>query len=557
MKRYLNKKRIYKVLIIFILIFSVLILRIYKFQYLDRDKFAVMADAQYAYKEPIWENKFKLLDTNGKDLLKYKDKYYAVIVPQSFEDNEKEEEKVLSILYTLKNYNKDYDLAESNVTKSGKLYYEIDKNTYEKLMKMKKLKGFYVYKTSVVDKDYNNRKEHWKLENMLLNPYKKDGKTFKNKDSLEYKIYDKTKDNDIDKIVYNKDLNGQIMSNEIEKASKSVNPKLTLDSNIQDKIRKVLENKKYKKYSQIGVALMESDTGKISGMAQKDETLPNVIIGASSKNGFPPGSIFKVIVEEAALENDVITEDDKFYCKGQFEKNHEGCHGNLNYKDAFTVSCNDIFSQIGRKVGFGNIDDIMKRQDLFGKVLNLNYEQKGSFQLSNNKKPSLEDGTLSLISFGQLMRMTPIEALSMVNVVVNNGVYTKPYLLESYVDNNNKTLQTEKTIKKKIIDKDNAINIKDQMIDVVKKGTGKLAYNKNILIGGKTGSTERTEKDGKGKIKSKSDGWFIGFFENNGKTYSMVVFVPNIDSEKESAGNTAVPIFYDIVKELNKGEILK
>lgn len=101
------------------------------------------------------------------------------------------------------------------------------------------------------------------------------------------------------------------------------------------------------------------------------------------------------------------------------------------------------------------------------------------------RKPNLSDGTLSLVSFGQLIRITPIEAVSMVSTVVNNGVYVKPYVLESFVDDKNNTIEEFNTTKEQIIGTYSANSLKDQMKEVVKRGTAALAYDSSIEIGGK------------------------------------------------------------------------
>ncbi|WP_353505354.1 penicillin-binding transpeptidase domain-containing protein [Clostridium sp. Marseille-Q2269] len=556
--RYKEKKRTYKVLILFIFIFLFLIYRMAKFQIFDAEKLTNMAESQYAYEEEIKDNKYTLLDTNGNDLLKYKEKYYAVLVPSAFKDNkeEKDEEKLLTIMYILRNYNEKYDITQNqSIDNSGKNYYEIDKITYDKLNRVKGVKGFYTYKKQQIDNNINDKKEYWKLENMLLDPYKNDQKTFKNKDSLEFKIYNKVKNNNIPKIVYKKDLQGEIISQKIEEPKSNINPKLTLDSEVQDSVRKVLSKKEYNDFKQVGVILSEAESGKIRAMIQKDDTLPNVNIGATTQNGFPPGSIFKIITEEAALENNKISLNDSFKCTGEFENNKKGTHGSFTTKDAFVVSCNDIFSQIGQKAGFESINNMVKSHGLYDKVLGLHYEQKGSLQMEKGEKPNLSDGTLSLVSFGQLIRITPIEAVSMVSTVVNNGVYSRPYILESFVDDKNNVLEQFNNTKKQIIDSSSANILKEQMKEVVKRGTATLAYDANIEIGGKTGTNERKEVNSKGKMEPLSDAWFVGFFKANNKYYTMVVFIPKIKTEGESAGTTAVPIFYDIVKEIKDSKL--
>ncbi|KOR25801.1 penicillin-binding transpeptidase domain-containing protein [Clostridium sp. L74] len=551
--RYIEKKRSYKILLVFMFIFLFLIYRMVKFQIFDAEKLTTMAESQYAYEEEIKDNKYKLLDSKGNDLLKYKDKYYAVLVPSAFKDNkeEKDEEKLLTIMYILRNYNEKYDITKNQaIDNSGKNYYEIDKITYEKLKEIKGVKGFYAYKKQEVDKNMNDKKESWKLENMLLNPYKNDQKTFKNKESLEMKIYNKVKDNKSPKIMYKKDLDGVIISEKTKESKSNINPKLTLDSEFQDSIRKILNKKEYKEFGQVGIILSEADSGKIRAMVQKDETLPNTNIGAATQNGFPPGSILKIITEEAALENNKVSLNDRFKCTGEFENNKKGTHGSLSTKEAFIVSCNDIFSQIGRKTGFDNINNIIKKHGLYSKVLDLHYEQQGAIQVEKGEKPNLSDGTLSLVSFGQLIRITPIEAISMVNTVVNNGVYVKPYVLEAFVDDKNNTVEEFNTIKEQIIGTYSANSLKEQMKEVVKRGTGTLTYDPNIEIGGKTGTNERQEVNAEGKTEKLSDAWFVGFFKKDNKYYTMVVFIPTIKTEGESAGTTAVPIFYDIVKEI-------
>ncbi|KRU24135.1 penicillin-binding protein [Clostridium sporogenes] len=551
--RYKEKKKAYKLLTLFMVIFLFLIYRMVKFQIFDAEKLTTMAESQYAYEEDTKDNKYKLLDTKGNDLLKYKEKYYAVLVPSAFKDNkeEKDEEKLLTIMYILRNYNEKYDITKNQtIDNSGKNYYEIDKITYEKLKDIKGVKGFYTYKKQEVDKNINDKKEAWKLENMLLNPYKNDQKTFKDKESLEMRIYNRVKDNKTSKIIYKKDLQGEIISKETEEPKSNINPKLTLDSKVQDSIRKILNKKEYKAFNQVGVILSESESGKIRAMVQKDETLPNINIGAATQNGFPPGSIFKIITEEAALENNKVSLKDSFKCTGEFESNKKGTHGSFSTKEAFIVSCNDIFSQIGRKAGFENIDNMVKKHGLYSKVLDLHYEQQGAIQTEKGEKPNLSDGTLSLVSFGQLIRITPIEAVSMVSTVVNNGVYVKPYVLESFVDDKNNTIEEFNTTKEQIIGTYSANSLKEQMKEVVKRGTAALAYDSSIEIGGKTGTNERQEVNDKGKMEHLSDAWFVGFFKSNNKYYTMVVFIPKIKTKGESAGTTSVPIFYDIVKEI-------
>lgn len=541
--RTLLRKRQNILFSIFIIIFGFLYWRIVKFQYINSNELSVMADSQYSYREDITDARFSLFDYKGKQLLDFNKKYYAAISPEIFSrDNlDKNSDEILTLMYVLRNYNSDYDLSKLGALNSSqKLYYEIDEDTYNKLKELKGVKGLYTYTYSST-----NKEGVWKIENMLVNPRRTDNNSLKSSDSLEMQIYNKTKENKKPQIVFNRDVNGNITDEKTELPQNNINLRLTVDKNIEEKVKEILNSDKNKDYSQIGVVMMEADTGKIRALVQKDDSKPNVNLGVATNNGFFAGSIFKIIVEEAGLDRKSISVVDNFTCRGLYEKANEGKHGTLTSEQALIVSCNDIFAQIGNKVGFNNFYDNAKSQGLLEKVLGLDSEKNGNFEV---KDPKSSDGSLGIASIGQSIRITPIEAVSIANTVVNNGVYVKPYIVDAYVDDNNKDIEVLNTEQHQAIEKNTANIMKNQMIKVVRQGTAQAAFLSNIEVGGKTGSTQRIEiSTQSGKAEEHSDGWFTGFFKFQGKYYSMVVFIQDIDKNKDSGGSTAAPIFKDIV----------
>ena len=181
------------------------------------------------------------------------------------------------------------------------------------------------------------------------------------------------------------------------------------------------------------------------------------------------------------------------------------------------------------------------------KVLGFDSEKSGNFEVKDAK---YSDGSLGIASIGQSIRITPIEGISIANTVVNNGTYIKPQIIDAYVDDSNNEVETLKTEQRPVIEKSTANIMKKQMINVVKQGTAQAAHMDSIEIGGKTGTTQRIEiSKPSGKSEEHSDGWFVGFFKVNEKYYSMVVFVQDIDKDKDSGGNTPAPIFKDIVNQ--------
>jgi cell division protein FtsI/penicillin-binding protein 2 len=542
------QRRIWTIMIILIFLFCFLIWRSIYNMYLQGPSRKAMADAQYRIDES-YGLLYNLIDCKGRDLLDYVVNYYAVIDPVDYlrfnEYTSKYDLEALTI--TLRNYNSNYDLEKIKNTGSfEKIKYKIDEDTYDKLKDIKEVKGFYTYPATEVIRD-----KPWKVENLLSNPkYYKDridtvtkkqvsDLLFKSDDSLEMQIYNKTKNNEYTKIRFNKGINGEISKGSIIQPKSNTNVKLTLDKEIQDKVESILHEKKY---DQVGVVLMESETGKIRAMAQKDDNAYNANIGIPTTNGFFAGSIFKVIVDEAGIDmnlidnNKIYTVDDKIFPGG-----HE-ILGKYTLTEALSYSSNNIFAQLGMKVGYQNIYKYAQKQGVGSKVLNLHYEQSGKFEMD-----STESGDISLLSIGLKVRMTPLQAISVSNTIINKGKYVQPSIIESYIKDNNEILKNTTFKTNSILEEKTAETVKLHMIDVVNKGTGKQAYIKGMGIGGKTGTSEYNEKG-----KKYSDGWFVGFFNLHGKNYSMVVFVKNIDLVNEEGGNTAAPIFKEIVNAINR-----
>ncbi len=537
------RKRQYIIFGIFVAIIILLYVRIVKFQYFKSDKLSVIANSQYSYREDITDTNFMLLDCMGKQLIDYKKKYYVVISPDIFTKNnlDTNSDRILTLMYILRNYNKEYDLSNiSNSSSSQKLYYEIDENTYNKIKDIKDVKGVYSYSYSSANKEGT-----WKIENLLMSNKKTDSNDLKSTDSLEMKIFNKTKNNKKPQIVVNRDINGKIVEEKTEMPKENLNIRLTVDKRIEDKIKEILNSDNNKDLSQIGVILMEANTGKIKALVQKNDSQPNINLGAATNHGFFPGSIFKVIVEEAGLDRKTLSLNDKFTCRGFYEEENHGQHGTLNPEEALIVSCNDVFAQIGNKVGFNNFYDNAKSQGLFQKILGLDCEKEGVCEV---KDPKYSDGSLGIAAIGQNIRITPIEAISIANTVANQGVYVKPRILDAYVDDNNKEVENLVSEQHPAIEKSTANVIRNQMMEVVKKGTGQAAAINNMDVGGKTGSTQRVEASNSlGKLEDHSDGWFVGFFKYKEKYYSMIIFAKDINKDKDSGGSTAAPIFKDVV----------
>lgn len=578
----IKKNRVYGIWAIVSLLFILLFLRTGYVMLVWSKELNVITENQYTINEPISNINYLLLDRNGRELLDYTTKYYFVVDVDTFIKNNKDTDVSLikTIIYTLRNYNKDYDLS---VLKYGEARfrktYVIDEATYNKLKTIEGVKGVYTFSRREV-----NKSNSWSYENLLASFQTMTNET-KSKDSIEWQIQEATKRNEFPKLSFEKDILGEFKRLGYTVPDNNINIRLTTDKDIQEEIKEVLVQEKYKKYDQIGVVLMEASTGKVLAMVQRDDWKPNILLCSATDNGYEPGSIFKTIVQEAAIEKNGIPISKKYLCTEEKKQ-----HGYIDMEEAFIVSCNTYFANLGNEIKFSNILELARAQGLFSKALNFHgneevtgdyvYPKKNEYQRSaiNNgliKKikgneeyndiigASLnvkhEEGTESMLAIGQSMRITPVQALSIVNTVVNSGKYVKPYIIDSYINDSNEVIKKFSYVSEPVIKSSTANILKNQMIKVVQssKGTARQAFLGTIETGGKTGTNTRieyTQAEANGQksyIPEKhSDGWFTGFYKIKDKYYSMVVFVKDIDVQYDSAGSTAVPIFKEIVQKI-------
>ena len=515
-----------QILSLFIVFLVLLTFRLFKLQIYPNEK--VVLSYQNHQQENISDMKYMILDTNGKDLMNYNKQYILVIDTKPFSLNNYEEtlESLMALNFIMKSENPQFNYTDI-MKENGKIYYSISENTYKKINSLKNIKGIYTY-----TKDSVNIKKAWNISSMLSNVL--DEKEIE-KDSIEGMLYDELKDNESPKSEFYLDDRAVYSKHTVNINENNKNLQLTIDKNFEDKIRKVLDDDKYNSLKNVGVSIIESDTGKIRALMQKDESEANINLGIE-QIGYEPGSIYKIITLGSAIDMGLLNINNHFTCTGQICKT---VHGNLSVEEAFEKSCNDSFAQIGAMVGYDKLVAYSENQGLYKPVLNFKGNNKNE---AAGIKPQKEAG-VNNISIGQCMNVTPIQMLGAINTVTNNGIYVKPYIVETIIDKNDNTIKEFKTEEKRIYSETTSKILKNAMREVVVNGTGKNAYIEDIFTGGKTGSATGNNNH--------THGWFAGYFELNGKEYTMVIFTPEIQDQSLGGGDTAAPIFKDIVLALN------
>lgn len=341
--------------------------------------------------------------------------------------------------------------------------------------------------------------------------------------------------------------------------NKEINPsnpagvKLTIDYNIQKIVEKIMDKNRVNGSVIVG----EVESGEILALASrpnfnpkniknyfvdKDMALHNKAIQIT----YPPGSVFKIVVFLAALEDNPSILDKNFFCKGYEEingvkMNCNSIHGLLSLKEAFSKSCNSTFIQIAEELGGQKILDAAKRLGLEDKAsIGLLEEAKG-------KLPTYKEtygAAIGNIAIGQgNLELTPLHITNLLMTIANDGISKNTTLIKGITNIDGKMIKEYfKESDKRLISSSNASILQEMLVEVVKTGTAKSMDLKALGgAGGKTGSSQARYND-----EDTIHGWFSGFYPANNPKYVVTILYENAPNGSEDT----LPIFEEIIKEI-------
>ena len=208
-------------------------------------------------------------------------------------------------------------------------------------------------------------------------------------------------------------------------------------------------------------------------------------------------------------------------------------------------SCNPVFIGLGQKIGVSKYYEYLKKFGFLEKTgIDLIGEAKSIF-LKEEKVGPVE---LATISFGQRFEVTPIQMITMVSTIANNGKYVKPRVVKKIINNETGEItEIEPIYKNQVISEETAKSILSMMTSVVEEGTGKNARVEGYNIGGKTGTSEDGVNTGK-YVTS-----FIGVAPTENPKLTILVTLYNPTGEGgHQGGGVAAPVAGKILNEVIK-----
>ena len=333
-----------------------------------------------------------------------------------------------------------------------------------------------------------------------------------------------------------------------KEAEPGLNVFLTIDKDLQMLAERSLNNK-------VGaIVAMNPMTGEILAMVSSPRFDPNDFAKGMDNEGwktlvsnlnfplqnrvtsgqYPPGSIFKIIVALAGLEEGIINPHEKIYCMGSYRFQgrlyrdwKEGGHGYVDLHQALVESCDVYFYKMGQRIG---IDTIARYARLLGfgsrTGLQLGDEKSGLipdrvWKLRHWHVPWQEGETLSVAVGQSFILTTPIQMARFISALFNGGILYRPQATKSVGREGKEAVFTFKPdiVGRWGLKQENIELVRRALLGVVNEsgGTGKRARLEQIRVAGKTGTAQVIALPEEGETRAeevpykfRDHAWFAG-----------------------------------------------
>ncbi len=361
---------------------------------------------------------------------------------------------------------------------------------------------------------------------------------------------------------------------------------------INVELQKMILNELKKRNQSGSIVVMEPYSGKVLSLISYPDYDPNIFLTPKRSSEvkkllnvkespllnktitglYSPGSIFKLLVGIAALNEGVITPNDTVFCSGFkefygkiFHCWNTGGHGNVNIYQAIEKSCNIFFYTVGKELGIDKIYEYSKKFGFGAPTgIDLPYEKKGVVPSREWKRRVFGvdwfPGETISVAIGQgPLLVTPVQVASFISIIATRGYVVKPHLLDYFIDASGRRYSYRSQIHKLDIRESIFSAIIEGMWRVVNEdGTGKLARIDGVDICGKTGTVQIVSKETlEIRVKNEKEkkwtthAWFAGFAPKESPKIVVVVLLEHSGAGGEVAAPFARFIFktyFDMIK---------
>lgn len=511
------------VLAVILLAFALLCLRIYNIG--RENTFVGAADLQGSYKVIVATTQGTIYDRNGVPLTNVKETYLcATATPYDKE----------GYIQKIKDSAMDFEAVQKNLSSGMPFVFEAKKPVYDS--------GILTFTVNLGDSGIANHIIGYSNNNSgtgIKHYYKDVLEKYSGEISVTFSV----------------DAVGRSLEGDSVKINDTaVNSKggliLTLDSGIQSATEKAMEGVK-------GAAIVMDTDGDILAMCSAPSYNAEDLQSAIKDNDSPllnralecfnVGSVFKLCLSAAALENDMA--NFAYDCVGCINVYGQeiGCHkksghGLMNIQTALVNSCNPYFIALGQNLGSEKIRTMAEKLS-FGKEIFLAEGIKSKAGILPSISELSLPAALANFSIGQgSFLASPLQVAVAVNTIANKGFSVTPRLIVGETSNGKNILnENQKDEPQPVLSKQTANSIKCDMEKVFTEGSVKDYAPKKYTAAGKTSTAQTGIIGDDGKTICQT--WLAGFYPSNNPQYTVVVLV----EDGISGAKTAGPIFKKIL----------
>ena len=570
-------------LICMLIIFAILLLLILRLAYLQFIKGPDLKEAanrQQSTNRVISAKRGNIYDSTGKLLAASASVDTVSINPSKIKKENKEKvAKAFSEIFEL-----DYEetLAKVNSTSSFEtIVKKVEKDKITKLQEW--MKETETYSGINIDEDVKRYYPYGTLASNLIGFCNTDND---GQEGIELK-WNRVLSGTSGKITSIENAAAQLIPDKNETyipAENGNNITLTIDANIQTIAEKYLKQACIENDCKSGgnVIIMNPSTGDILAMAtypdydlnsprtpndnlsstwdslSSEEQVNSLIKMWRNKavsDTYEPGSTFKIITAAIGLEENVVSTDTPgdFYCSGYELINgikincwkYQTTHGSQTLRQALMNSCNPALMQLGKRIGAQTLYKYYEAFGLFDKTGIATSGEANSYFWDSDDVGPIE---LATMSFGQRFRVTPIQLITAVSSVANNGVLVEPRIVKQVENPDTGAITSiESTNVRQVISKETSDELMNMLESVVTEGTGRYGQVKGYSIAGKTGTSEPDSTNENAMYVAS----FVGISPvQNPEVVALVTLYDPQGKAGHQGGTIAAPVVSQILSEV-------
>lgn len=575
-----SKKKIIFILVCCIFAWLIIIIRLVFIQLIEGEEWTAKANNQLHISRIITANRGTIYDASGEIVLAQSSSVETVSVnPLNIaKENKEKVAKVFSEIFEL-----DYEKVLKKVCKNSSIETIVKRVDKEKTDSLRIwMQENNIYTGINIDEDTKRFYPYSTLASHIIGFVGSDNQGL---DGIEAK-YDEILTGENGSISKMMDAKGNIIGDNgesYENSNRGNDLVLSIDMNIQAIVEKYLEEACIENVCTDGgnIIVMDPNNGDILAMAtypyydlnnpytvtdemvtsmwgeldsgEKNKYLQSMWRNKAVADTYEPGSTFKLVTASASIEEGIAETDRQgsYNCGGSIEIagvrikcwRYYRPHGGQSLREALMNSCNPVFIGLGQKLGVSKYYEYLRK---FGFLEKTDIDLIGEARSIFLKEEKVGPVELATISFGQRFEVTPIQMITMVSSIANDGIYVKPRVVKAIIDSKTgERTDIEPVFKDTVISKETSEKVLSMMTSVVSEGTGKNARVQGYNVGGKTGTSEDGVNTGK-YVTS-----FIGVAPTDDPKVTILVTLYNPTGESGHQGGTvAAPVAGKVLNEV-------